>query len=1279
MRSARGQLLLDEYSTRRGVDDPDREPVAGVEFAGTAGQPEVEHVARPVHVRLERALGLAGAAVEDVRPSDVLGRVDGGRREIDDPSSLLAGVAGVDGDLDVLHSNGVARLVVESDTLVAEATVVGDEFAAGLGNRRRGVVDLLAEPQCAQRQNGRDDDGDADQQHLAEHLRLTAVPSGHTVSLPLVTDKRPALLAVLWHGTDLPLVPAPNCIHMSRFEPVDDQYEPRELEDEVFEYWDAVDAYEQTTEHRADGETYFFVDGPPYTSGSAHMGTTWNKTLKDCYIRYLRMQGYDVTDRPGYDMHGLPIETKVEEKLGFENKKDIEEFGEQNFIDECKQFAEEQLDGLQEDFKSFGVWMDWDDPYKTVRPEYMEAAWWGFEQAHERGLVEQGKRSINQCPRCETAIANNEVEYHQVGKPSIYVKFPLAEREGSLVIWTTTPWTIVANTFVAADGDLEYVGVDATKDGETERLYLAEACVDDVLKAGRYDDYEVVEALSGDDMVGWAYDHPLAEAVPDHAQAEASQQVYTADYVEADRTGLVHSAPGHGEADFERGQELDLEVFCPVGNDGVYDDTAGKYEGEFVRDANDEIVGDLDSAGHLLSSEQGHSVREGQCWRCDTDIVRLVTDQWFITVTDIKDELLDNIEDSEWYPQEARDNRFRDFVEDSPDWNVSRQRYWGIPIPIWTAEDWDGSMDAAIVIGTREELAERVDQEIDPESVDLHKGTVDDLTITEDGTTYTRVGDVFDVWLDSSVATWGTLNFPEQAGEFEELWPADLIIEAHDQTRGWFWSQLGMGTAALGDVPYDQVLMHGWALDSDGRKMSKSIGNIVEPGEAIERHGRDPMRLFLLSVTGQADDMKFSWEEMAEMQRRLNILWNVFRFPLPYMRMDEFDPDSVALTEAETELVDEWVLSRLQSVQQTMTEHLENFEQDKALDELLSFVVEDVSRFYVQVVRERMWEEGDSLSKQAAYATLYHVLVETVALLAPYAPFVAEEIYGNLTGEAGHDTVHMCDWPEPDELWQDPDLEAEVEVARAVEEAGSNARQQAERSLRWPITRVVVAADDAETAAAVESQRDLLTERLNARDLELIEPGESWGELAYSAEADMSLLGPEFGDDAGRVMNALNEASVDDPSVAALEAAVEDALGESIDLTEEMVEFVTQTPDDVTGVAFDVAGEETGVVYIDASLTEDIESEGYAREVIRRVQEMRKELDLDLEERIHVDLDIDDDRVADLVAEHDDLIADEVRADAFGAVEDGLCKEWDVDGIAMEIAVEAVTAAEASD
>ncbi|WP_226022531.1 isoleucine--tRNA ligase [Halomicrobium salinisoli] len=1072
---------------------------------------------------------------------------------------------------------------------------------------------------------------------------------------------------------------------MDRFAEVDDQYDPEAVEERVFEYWDEVDAYEKATEHRSDGEDYFFVDGPPYTSGSAHMGHAWNKSLKDVYIRYKRMCGYDVTDRPGYDMHGLPIETKVEEEKDFENKKDIEAYGVENFIDACREFAEDSLQGLQSDFQDFGVWMDWDDPYKTVTPEYMEAAWWGFRQAHERGLVEQGMRSITQCPRCETAIANNEVEYEDVEDPSIYVKFPLREREGNLVIWTTTPWTIPANTFVAVDEDLEYVGVDAQKDGETERLYVAEAVVEDVLKKGRYDDYEVVEQLTGADLIGWEYEHPLREEVPDAPDFEGALQVYDADYVEADRTGLVHSAPGHGEEDFERGRELGLDIFCPVGGDGVYDERAGEYAGQFVKDANDEVIADLEDKGLMLSAgTTTHSY--GHCWRCDTGIVQIVTDQWFITITDVKDDLLDNIGDAEWFPQDARENRFRNFVEDAPDWNVSRQRYWGTPVPIWLpSEDadgnpveWSGNMDDAIVIGDREELADRADQDLDPDAVDLHKDTVDDVTITEDGVVYERVPDVFDVWLDSAVATWGTLDYPENEADFEELWPADLIMEAHDQTRGWFWSQLGMGTAAVGESPYKRVLMHGHALMPDGRAMSKSRDIRVDPGEVIDDYGADPMRAFLLSLTARGEDMQFSYDETEEMQRRLNILWNVFRFPLPYMRMDGFDPEATTVDDVDLELEDRWVLSRLQTVEAAATEAMEEFRQDRAVDAVLEFVVEDVSRYYVQLVRERMWEEEDSESKRAAYATLYRVLREVVALLAPFTPFVTEQIYQHLTGDAEHDTVHMCDWPTADEDLRDPELEDGVGVVRAVEEAGSNARQQAERKLRWPVQRVVVDADSRDVADAVESYEDLVADRLNSRAVEVVGPDEDWGELAYSAEADMSVLGPEFGDDAGRVMQALNDARVEEPSLSALADAVAEDLGEDVDLTDEMVTFRRETPEGVSSTEFE-ALDGGGVVYVDTELTEDIEAEGYAREVIRRVQEMRKDLELDIEERITLDLTVADDRVADLVREHEDLITEEVRADAIDGVEDGHRKTWDVEGVEMEIAIAPVAAAEASD
>ena len=1070
-----------------------------------------------------------------------------------------------------------------------------------------------------------------------------------------------------------------------RFADVSDQYDPDAVEDRVFEYWERTDAYEQTVEHREGAEPYYFLDGPPYTSGSAHMGHAWNKSLKDLYIRFKRMQGYDVYDRPGYDMHGLPIETKVEEEHDFQNKKDIEEYGVDAFVEDCREFAQNSLEQLTEDFIDMGVWMDWDDPYRTVDPEYMEAAWWGFSEANDRGLVEQGQRSITQCPRCETAIAKNEVEFEEVHDPSIYVKFPLVDREGSLVIWTTTPWTIPANTFVAADEDVTYNGVRVT-DGDTEEvIWVAADCTEEVVEKGDYESYEVVDDATGEEMVGWEYEHPLREEVPDAPDFEGSCQVYTADYVEVDRTGLVHSAPGHGEEDFARGEELGLDIFCPVESDGVYTDEAGAYAGQFVKDADDEVIADLESKELMLNAgETQHSY--GHCWRCDTGIIQIVTDQWFINITEVKDDLLDNIDDSEWYPQWARDNRFRDFVEEAPDWNVSRQRYWGTPIPIWlpteTADgedvEWSGDMADAIVVGDRQELATRADQDVDPEDVDLHKGTVDDLTITEDGIVYERVPDVFDVWLDSAVASWGTLGYPSQTEEYEELWPADLILEAHDQTRGWFWSQLGMGTATVGEIPYENVLMYGHALMPDGRAMSKSKGIRIDPGEVIEEYGADPMRMFLLSVNPQGEDMQFSWETTEKMQRRLNILWNVVRFPLPYMAADDFDPESVAVADVENdlELADEWVLSRLSTTVEQVTDHLEAFENDKALDALLEFVVEDVSRFYVQIVRERMWEEADSPSKQAAYATLYRVLEETVVMLAPFAPLATEELYGALTGDAGHSTVHMADWPAVDTTLQDETLEDEITVVRAVEEAGSNARQQAERKLRWPVPKVTVDADTESVADAVSARGDLIAERLNARTVELVGPADQWGQLRYSAEADMSVLGPEFGDDAGQIVNALNEARVAEPTLDALEAEIEAAAGLDIDLSDEMVEFRTETPDEVSATEFE-ALDGTGVVYVDTSITEDIESEGYAREVIRRIQEMRKDLELDIEAEINVDLSLDDERVSDLISRHEDLVAQEVRAAAFTSVEDGYRKEWEVEDVEMEIAIEEVPEAPA--
>ncbi|MFP4632189.1 MAG: class I tRNA ligase family protein, partial [Halobacteriales archaeon] len=631
--------------------------------------------------------------------------------------------------------------------------------------------------------------------------------------------------------------------------------------------------------------------------------------------------------------------------------------------------------------------------------------------------------------------------------------------------------------------------------------------------------------------------------------------------------------------------------------------------------------------------------------------VFVATDQWFVTVTDVKDRLLEELEESDWHPEWARDNRFRDWVENARDWNVSRQRYWGIPVPIWICEEGHRTC-----VGTRDELRRRSYGELPSEDeLDLHRPYVDEVTVEcpECGEPAERVEDVFDVWLDSAAASWASLGYPGDDEPFESLWPADLIIEAHDQTRGWFWSQLGMGVAALDETPYREVVMHGHALDEDGRKMSKSLGNIVTPQEAIQRNGVDPLRCFLLSHDQQGDDMRFSWSEVDAVERSLNVVWNTHRFPLPYMDLDGFDADETTLDDVELTTVDRWVLSRLQATEAAVTEAMEDFEVDSALDRLLEFVVEDVSRYYVQVVRPRMWEESDSEDKIASYVALHTALEESARMFAPFAPHLADAVYANLGGDG---TVHAVDWPEADEALRDETLERDVDVLRSIEEAASNARQRAGRKLRWPVPRLVVETEDEEVSDAVGRHAALLRDRTNARDVVVTS---RWDELRREAEPKMDVIGPEFGSEAASVAEALEGLSPDEVDA----GVVVD--GEEVEITVDMVEYVDVLPDDSAKAEF-----EGGRVFVDASLTDDIESEGYAREVVRRVQEMRKQMDLDVEAEVDLGLEFDDGRVESLVSERADYVAEETRASStsFEALDDaGLVEDWEFEGVSVTV------------
>ncbi|HEY3361830.1 MAG TPA: isoleucine--tRNA ligase [Methanosarcina sp.] len=1048
------------------------------------------------------------------------------------------------------------------------------------------------------------------------------------------------------------------------------KYNAENIEKKVTQLWEDNDAYRKTRENRKTGKRLFFVDGPPYTTGHIHLGTAWNKIIKDSILRYYSMNNRNILERPGWDMHGLPIEVKVEGVLGFKNKKDIESFGVENFIEKCKEFAINQKQAMTAQFQRLGVWMQWEDPYMTLKDNYIEAAWWTLKQASEKNLLDVGKRSVNWCPRCETAIADSEVEYAERTDPSIYVKFKIKGEENTfIVIWTTTPWTIPANVAVAVHPGFEYSKFRAIRqNGSEEILIAATDLIENVLKQGRYVDYEVLETMLGEDLTKLEYESPVGDLVP--VQNEIKHGVYLADYVTAENTGCVHIAPGHGMDDFNVGVKYKLPILCPVGPNGSYTDEAGEYAGKNVREANPIVIEDLKKRDRLLA-EGTVTHRYGHCWRCKTPIIYLATEQWFLKVTDIKDKMLEAIDAVDWYPDWAGSARFRTWVEGARDWCISRQRYWGIPIPVWKCKKC-GKLE---VIGTKAELLEKSGTDSD---VELHRPYVDKITIPcECGGEKKRVEDVFDVWFDSAVASWATLKFPQTREEFDEWWPADFITEGHDQTRGWFYSQLGASMVGFGRAPYKSVLMHGFTLDAGGKKMSKSLGNVVSPIDIIDKYGADTLRAYVLSSSAPWDDLKFNQEEVETVHRSINILWNVFRFPLPYMALDNFDPLKVSLDSVKDALREEdrWILSRVQSVVKAVDEAMSGYLLHKAVREILEFTLEDLSRWYIQLIRPRTWTEADDPDKLAAYCVLYEVYVTLTKLISPFMPYLAEEMYQNLiknVDPSALESVHMCDWPKVNEAYLDPELEAAMNTARSIVEAASNARQKAGRKLRWPVSRIIVSPESENVAKAVERLRSVLMDQTNSKAIFLTGVAKSWDELGLEVIPDPSKIGPVFKKDAGKVILALQKIdgfALKKAFAETGEFELSLADGTMVTITPGMANFKETLPEGTASAESDAS-----LVYVDANLTPELEAEGYAREVIRRLQDMRKELDLVVDENIRASVRIGDEKVLKLVETLKDLIAEEVRADILDLGSDidisgSLVKDWDVEGIAMKMGI----------
>jgi isoleucyl-tRNA synthetase len=1039
------------------------------------------------------------------------------------------------------------------------------------------------------------------------------------------------------------------------------EYKPSQSEEEVLTWWNTSRAYERTKRKLLKNPKFYFLDGPPFVTNPPHVGTGWNKTLKDVVIRFQRMKGHNVHDQPGYDCHGLPVELMVEKSLNLNSKKDIENvIGIDRFIAECKKYSDVNIETQTRVFKDLGIWMDWDHPYITYHDRYIESVWWTVKQAQQKKLLYKGLRVVHWCPHDETALAGYEVtdEYRMIKDYSIYVKLPIVNKPGEyLLIWTTTPWTLPANEGVMVHPDMVYSIVDVGN----EKLIIAKERLSAVLGERPY---KILEERKGKDLEGIAYAPPLLEETHQKTSEKLHRVFLSSEYVTmTDGTGLVHMAPGHGEEDFEVGQRNGLPVLSPVDGSGHFTPEAGKYTGLQVREANPVIVRDLETKG-LLFREETIEHSYPHCWRCKTPLILRATDQWFIKVTKFKQKMIQENRRVRWTPEWGGSKRFHTWLVGARDWVISRQRYWGTPLPVWTCQECGEHS----VVGSRAELEKIAIGH--PRNFELHRNGVDQIeTRCKCGGKARREPDVLDGWLDSGVASWAGLDYPPNGKELRAWWPADAIVEAHDQTRGWFYNQLGSSVLVFNKSPYKAVLMHGHTLDPDGEKMSKSKGNFVSPEDVIGKHGRDALRFYTLQTTVW-DDFRFSWNAVETAARDLQIVWNVFSFATLYMNLDKFSPKKWSMQKLARSFhpEDKWLLSKTETLVRGVAEHMEGLEVHLAVRALREFVIEDLSHWYIRLVRRRFWLEKTSRDKLAAYAALYHALRSWLGLAAPAMPFLTETIYRDAfrtTEQLKPESIHMTAWPSANRKWINKKLEDEMRIVQHISDATASARQSKKIKLRQPVSTILIVADTPIVKRTVKTLRELLLQSANAKDVRLVSLTEEEQLKKLIVEPNFKVLGPAFRGEANKIAEKLR--SLDGrPLMSSFNAKghflfkIEE---KEYNITSEMVSFKEEIPENHA-----IGNFEEGRVYVDLTIPTELVREGFVREVIRRLQEMRKRLDLPVDAFIDAFVSVSDPEKAAWLEDEKDYLMEEVRAKTFVLVRPdqprpkaGLEEDWKIE------------------
>jgi isoleucyl-tRNA synthetase len=1052
---------------------------------------------------------------------------------------------------------------------------------------------------------------------------------------------------------------------MPSFRPVDTKQSFPELEERMLERWRERDVFQRSLAQREGAPIWNFYEGPPTANGRPGSHHVLARVFKDVYPRYRSMCGYRVPRKAGWDCHGLPVELEVEKQLGISSKQEVEEYGIDKFNQRCRESVFEYVEEWNRLTERIGFWIDLDDPYVTLENDYIESVWWSLRQLWDKERLYEGHKVVPYCPRCGTALSSHEVAlgYENVEDPSIYVRLPLLDdhwdggKGESLLVWTTTPWTLPGNVAVAAAPDVTYV---RARVGD-ETLVLAEALVERVLG----EEAEIADRFPGAELEGKRYRGPIFDlegGVPDDAF-----RVVLGDFVTTeDGTGLVHIAPAFGEDDYAVAAENGIfdptehgTLFNPVDLGGHFDGRVAGFEGKFVKDpeVTRALIDDLDRRG-LLFREQVYEHAYPHCWRCGTPLLYYAKSSWYVATSQVRDRLLANNETIGWHPEHIKDGRFGKWLENNVDWALSRDRYWGTPLPIWecTGDGCDGRFCA----GSVAELRKRSGGEV-PE--DLHRPHIDEVTVScEDcGGEMRRVESVIDTWYDSGAMPFAQLHYPFENEElFAERFPADFICEAIDQTRGWFYTLLAESTLLFDTSSYRNCVCLGLILDPEGQKMSKSRGNVVEPWDVISAHGADAFRWYYLTAQQPWSGYRFSVDTVGESVRQfLLTLWNTYSFWVLYANAENLGPSDFDRVSGGQDL-DRWALSKLQSTIATVRERMDEFD-CTAAGRAIAEYVEELSNWYVRLSRRRFWE-GD----RAAFATLRHCLLEVAALLAPFTPFLADEIHLNLAGgEAeelgGQDSVHLRDFPAVDAALSDPELEASMEAVRLTVELGRAARAQAKTKVRQPLRRAVIVANDAERAA-ISAQADLVTAELNVKELDFV--SEEADLVTYAVKPNYRALGPRFGKRMPQVAAAVEAL---DPVHVARVMADGGEIGINVDGAEHTI-----GPDEVTLAlqpldGYEVEAEAGHAVALQLELDDELRREGLAREIVHAVQNARKAAGLDISDRIELSLGGDDELLA-AAREHEPYIATEVLATsvAYDAA-DGV--EAKIDGRDLRIAV----------